>query len=93
MKMGMHWAHLSRAWTDLVNTDQVQDGGRKGLQYALDRNFGEFEFDWDKGTVTVRVLGDNLDHRQVLLSTSWSLDLLSGTARLMLRNIESYMRR
>lgn len=78
LKMGMHWAHKSLAWTDVVITDQVEENARQGVQYALERNFGEFEFDWENRRMLVRVMGQHLDHRQVMLSTSWDFDLLSG---------------
>ncbi|GKY96835.1 hypothetical protein MPSEU_000642700 [Mayamaea pseudoterrestris] len=80
LKMGMEWAHHSGGWNDVVRTNQVEDNARQGLQYALERNFGEFEFDWEKRRVIVRVLGEEMDDRQVLLSTSWDFDALSGTA-------------
>lgn len=53
-----------------------EPGAKRGVQYVLERNFGEFEFDWDKRQLVVRILGQ--DPGRPLLSTAWDFDLLSG---------------
>jgi hypothetical protein len=54
-----------------------------GIQYALEHNFGEFEFDWDQNQLMLRVIGLPNKHQQktrskYLLNTQWHFDLLSG---------------
>ena len=44
------------------------------MQYSLDLNFAEFEFDWDKNAVFVRILGED---GVALLHAEWSLDELN----------------
>jgi len=76
----MHWAHNNGVWTDVVdlkNRPPHEQGAKKGMQYALDRNFGEFEFDWDKRQLIVRIFGKELE-ASPLLSTAWDFDMLSG---------------
>jgi alkaline phosphatase D len=60
---------------------QVEDGAKSGYQYTLDRNFAEFEFDWDSRRIMIRVHGENTNDKP-LLSTSWNFDLLNGTIAL-----------
>jgi hypothetical protein len=62
-------------WTDIVIADG-QEGAKDGLQFALELNFGEFEFDWNEGAVQARVLGLRSD--RPLLSQRWSFDELNG---------------
>jgi hypothetical protein len=49
--------------------------GKDGLQYSLDLNFAEFEFDWDQKQVVVRILGED---EHIHLAKVWSLDELNG---------------
>jgi alkaline phosphatase D len=77
LSMGMHLAHRNYAWTDLVVAPD-EFGDKPRTQYALEHNFGEMEFDWDKRQVIVRLLGERLDQGQVLTSSRWDMDLLSG---------------
>lgn len=74
---GMHWAHYTPAWTEIVHTSSPYESNdaKHGFQYALVRNFGELNFNWDTRQVIVRVLGNT---GKVLMSTAWSIDLLSG---------------
>jgi len=52
---------------------------KKGIQYVLQRNFGELEFDWDNRQVVVRVFGQTRDGVAVpFISTGWDFDVLSG---------------
>lgn len=75
----MHWAHWNGAWTELINIPSPYEAGAKrGVQYALGRNFGELEFDWDNQRVIVRILDDRTNGKGVL-STAWDFDVLSGS--------------
>lgn len=75
-KIAMRFAHWIGPWTELlVKNDEALDPGQKGLQYTLDLNFAEFEFDWDHKQVIVRILGKG---QQLLLAKAWTLDELSG---------------
>lgn len=76
---GMHFAHANKAWTDLVdNGNESWENAKTGIQYALELNFGEFEFDWENRLVISRIFGLG-SASQPLLSNKWSFDLLSGT--------------
>jgi alkaline phosphatase D len=79
MRAGMHLAHLNGAWTEVVTLDHrnAHEGAKAGVQYSLDRNFGELEFDWEKRQVILRILGED-DSAPPLLSTIWDFDKLSG---------------
>lgn len=79
LKAGMHLAHNNYAWTDLVYESDPLDGAKAGFQYALDRNFGELELDWDNQQVLVRFFGN--DTVVPLISTSWTFDELSKEQR------------
>jgi len=80
LTMGMHLAHWNGAWTDVVHMEQSQEGAKSGYQYSLDINFGEFEFEWEKRQVIVRILGEkSIDGKASLLHTVWDFDTLSGT--------------
>lgn len=50
---------------------------KQGLQYSLELNFGEFEFDWDRQIVSARVFGQHM-HNPPLISAKWTFDQLSG---------------
>jgi hypothetical protein len=76
---GMHWAHHTPAWTDLVDLTSLkpyESDAKRGLQYVLERNFGEMEFDWENQQLIVRVLSRT---GKSLISTVWPFSLLSGT--------------
>ena len=87
----MHSLHQFCPWTSLMyanragtvqsNAPTWESGGgeqaRGGLQYSLQKNFGELEFDWGARTVTLRTLG-NTPHAAPLLSAKLSMDQLSG---------------
>jgi hypothetical protein len=76
--MGMHWAHHTPAWTDLVHVPIPYEAHaqKRGRQYVLQRNFGEFEFDWERRQLIVRILNPAGD---TLISTAWPWAVLSGT--------------
>ena len=68
LRQSMHFAH----WINPLNELILSETGE--MQYSLDLNFAEFEFDWEKNAVIVRILGhDGI----LLLSTEWSLDELN----------------
>lgn len=77
--MGMRWAHQTPLWSDLVDLSIPYEAQAKkrGRQYALQRNFGELEFDWEQRQVIVRVLDATGD---TVISTAWPWTLLSGTS-------------
>lgn len=67
-----------------TNDSQLYESGgaenaKKGLQYSLDLNFGELEFDWEKKILTVRTLGKELDSPP-LLAAKYHFDQLSGAS-------------
>ena len=53
------------------------EGSKQGKQFALGLNVGEFEFDWIKQTLTVRIHGVDLN-AVPLLSAKWTFEQLSG---------------
>jgi len=66
----VQFAHLVFPWKDLV-----VDDGTNELQYALDLNVAELEFDWEGRQVVTSILG----HRgQMLLQQRWSFGQLTG---------------
>jgi len=82
----MHVLHGVSQMTNLLLSDGPIDdlhpngggeGAKQGLQYSLEKNFGELEFDWDRQTVTMRSMGEQPDAPPLLMA-SWSLDQLSG---------------
>ena len=85
---GMHFAHSTPSWTDVIRyrattnrtsisaTPSSKEHLKYGLQYVLERNFGEMEFDWENRQVIVRVFGDT---GKEYIHTTWPFDLLSGT--------------
>lgn len=79
---GMHLAHLTHAWTDIVDIGKTShEGAKPRYQYSLELNFGEFEFDWEHRQVIVRILGKD-KNAGPLLSTRWDFDALSGKTAL-----------
>jgi len=74
----------ARVWTELIDNStpdmaqhNTKEEGKLGLQFTLERNFAELEFDWEDQSVTLRVLGEKLDGTP-LLSTRWSFESLSA---------------
>ena len=53
------------------------ENAKIGLQFSLDLNFGELDFDWERRVVNLRILGKDLN-APPLLSANWTLDELSG---------------
>jgi hypothetical protein len=49
----------------------------QGLQFSLEKNFGELEFDWEERTVTMRAFGETPDASPLLMA-KMSMDQLSG---------------
>ncbi|KAL7576107.1 hypothetical protein ACA910_000885 [Epithemia clementina (nom. ined.)] len=75
--LSMHFAHLNHGWRDLIDYRGPRfEGAKRRIQYSLDINFGEFEFDWDKEQVTVRILGSDND-KPPQLSMVWDFETLS----------------
>jgi hypothetical protein len=77
----MNVMHSLCPWTELLkaspNEVLVEAGETKpGLQFSLQKNFGEVEFDWENRLVRLRALGDD---GSVLLSSQLTLEQLSGT--------------
>lgn len=83
----MHILHAFSGWTNLLMADAASTDGlypnggqhsaKQGLQYSLEKNFGELEFDWEKRIVTMQSIGEQ-PGAPPLLSASWTLDQLSG---------------
>lgn len=86
----IHSLHNLLPWRDILRaspSDAPNDeglfengGGERamsGLQYSLEQNFGELEFDWNKRTVTLRAMGKN-KYSPPLLMSKFSMDQLSG---------------
>jgi hypothetical protein len=77
--------HKICPWTDLMFSEpnHAEHGGHegslKGLQYSLDMNFGELEFDWDERSVTFRSIGED-PNAPPLLAAKVHMDQLSGTS-------------
>jgi hypothetical protein len=53
------------------------EGTPQGLQFSLEKNFGELEFDWEERTVTMRAFGEDQDASPLLMAKT-SMDQLSG---------------
>jgi hypothetical protein len=82
----MHTLHQLSPWKSLVNSRSDNDGSgnygglegsKRGLQYSLERNFGELEFDWKERSVTIRSLGED-PLAPPLIAARVSMDQLSG---------------
>ena len=82
----MQTMHRMLPWNSLLMSskerpESTHDGGiegaKQGLQYSLERNFGELEFDWDERTVTMRSIGEGAKSSP-LLAARVSMDQLSG---------------
>jgi hypothetical protein len=53
------------------------EGAKQGLQYSLERNFGELEFDWEKRTIIMRTMGED-PKAPPLLSLKADMDQVTG---------------
>jgi hypothetical protein len=78
--------HYICPWTDLMVSSSAQETSNdgnlientpQGLQFSLEKNFGELEFDWDERTVAMRAFGENPDASPLLMAKA-SMDQLSG---------------
>jgi hypothetical protein len=87
----MRVLHSVSHWTDLMLPSSLDSeyhgnegglGTKSGLQYSLEKNFGELEFDWESRTVVARTMGED-PHAEPLLMAKWSLDQLSGHEELL----------
>ncbi|CAB9496460.1 PhoD-like phosphatase [Seminavis robusta] len=89
-RVTMHVLHAVSPWTDLLvsqpSTEEATaglfpngggEGAKDGLQYSLEKNFGELEFDWENRRVSMRSFGET-PGTPPLLMASWTLDQLSG---------------
>lgn len=63
--------HLINPWTELI-VDKGAEGAKSGLQYILERNFGELDFNWKNRTVQARIFG--VHYTPPLLSIQFSMD-------------------
>jgi hypothetical protein len=68
----LHFAHSISPWTEVL----IDETNGK-LQYSLELNVAELDFDWDLQTVSARILGVKNDDR-VLLHQEWSLEELTN---------------
>lgn len=81
--------HYLCPWTDVMKASKDDphfengggEGASTGLQFSLEKNFGELEFDWDERVVRLRAMGDN-PHGPPLLMAQYSMDQLSGRSPL-----------
>lgn len=71
-KTAMTFFYWVNPWTEVLIANEVMEGAKSGLQYSVELNFGELEFDWDNRMVQARVLGLNKETPQ--LSVQWSMD-------------------
>eukprot|EP01083_Nonionella_stella_P047175 126285_1 len=80
-KSNVHVQKNSNGVNENVNENLYENGGaenaKKGQQYSIKKNFGEFEFDWKARVVRVRAIGQDVN-APPLLSASYSFDQLSG---------------
>lgn len=53
------------------------EGSADGLQFSLEQNFGELEFDWEERAVRLRAMGEN-PNEPPLLMAKLSMEQLSG---------------
>jgi hypothetical protein len=83
--------HYSCPWTDLMISSSAQESSNdgklnengggdetpQGLQFSLEKNFGELEFDWEERTVAMRAFGESPEASPLLMAKA-SMDQLSG---------------
>jgi alkaline phosphatase D len=70
-KSTMTIGHYINPWTEIL-VEEGAEGAKSGLQYALELNFGELEFDWENRAIQARVHG--VDNAPPLLSVRWDMD-------------------
>ena len=78
--------HYTCPWTDLLHGGDAEGSGTlgTGLQFSLQKNFGELEFDWGERTVALRAFGENSRAgAPPLLQAEFSMDQLSGSAPIL----------
>jgi hypothetical protein len=86
----MQVLHHACPWTDIMKSEPPNselsentivngggEGARQGLQFNLQKNFGELEFDWDERTVSIRAFGETPDAAPLLMAKI-GMDQLSG---------------
>jgi hypothetical protein len=79
--------HYVCPWTDVMKANKgathAENGGGEsaaaGLQFSLEKNFGELEFDWEERVVRLRAIGEN-SAAPPLLMAQYSMDQLAGRA-------------
>jgi hypothetical protein len=81
--------HFLCPWTDIMDAsishhDHFENGGGdnatvQGLQFSLEQNFGEIEFDWDTRNVKLRAMGTNPDAPPLLMAQI-NFDQLLGSS-------------
>jgi hypothetical protein len=78
--------HYLCPWTDLmVSGERTEglhesgggEGSKQGLQFSLEKNFGELEFNWEERTVAMRSFGEGSTLTPLLMAKT-SMDQLSG---------------
>lgn len=75
--------NIAKVWTEVLILKQGDEEAMLGMQFTLDRNYAELDFDWAEQSVRVRILGQEVGG-QPLLSSDWSFDSLS-TGNIQLR--------
>lgn len=84
----MTMMHHINPWTDLLVSDGSSEseglfesggaeGAKQGVQYSLERNFGELEFDWEERTIVMRTMGED-PKAPPLLSLKVDMDQVTG---------------
>jgi hypothetical protein len=79
--------HYVCPWTDVMQANKgvphAENGGGEGaatgMQFSLEKNFGELEFDWEERVVRMRAMGEN-PSAPPLLMAQYSMDQLAGRA-------------
>jgi hypothetical protein len=84
LNIGMHIALQSGFWTHVIadsagssTSSSSTTPPRRNMQYSLNRNFAELDFDWIQRQVTIQILGEQVNGPP-LLQTTWDFDTLSG---------------
>jgi hypothetical protein len=88
----LHSLHNLSPWNDIMKASPIDkprsdglyengggEGAITGLQYSLQQNFGELEFDWTERTVALRSMGKSGESSPLLMAKV-SMDQLSGRA-------------
>lgn len=84
----LHLAHSISPWTELL-IDESSTTGTPQLQYSLELNVAELDFDWDQRTVSVNLLGVN---GRVLLHQEWPLAELTESSKATLVDSKDFDR-